>query len=124
MSDILVDNKLIYNLEYYFIRYFFYLVQFTFILFMVGILQEKSVHLLEFNFIVKALLGLFLMYRFNRYRTVKITFTELDRKVIYSSGLYIIVLSFADLLDKYTKIIRSHIIKYTVPVLDYIKKKL
>ena len=124
MSDILVDNKLIYNLEYYFIRYFFYLVQFTFILFMVGILQEKSVHLLEFNFIVKALLGLFLMYRFNRYRTVKITFTELDRKVIYSSGLYIIVLSFADLLDKYTNIIRSHIIKYTVPVLDYIKKKL
>ena len=123
MGDLLVDNKNIYNFELNFMYYFSICTKITMILFFIGFLQEKPVIYLKFNFIIKFLLGLFLIYRFNSYRKNKIVFTELDRKICYSSGIYIIVISLGDYLLSLSYEIRSHIINYTNPFVDYIKNK-
>jgi hypothetical protein len=110
MSDILVDNKNFYNFELKFLTYFSYVTKFTVLLFLIGIFQNKPTILIQFNFVVKVILALFLIYRFNSYRKHKIEFTELDRKVCYSVGIYIILISFLDIINYYTETIRSNFI--------------
>ena len=122
MSDLLVDNKTIYNLEYNFITAFSYITKISLVLFMVGIFQSKPSYLIEINFFIKILIALFLIYRFNSHRTQKIVFTELDRKVVYSAGTYILLISFIDISEKYMEIIRSYITPHTLPVINYFKK--
>jgi hypothetical protein len=120
MSDPLVDNKHMYLLEFYFIHIFSWITKIIFILFFIGFFSNKPATFLEANFVVKVLIGAFLVYRFNSYRNKSITFTELDRKAAYSAGLYIIFLSFADLIDGYTNEIRSFVLPYTKPMIRYI----
>jgi hypothetical protein len=110
MSDILVDNKKFYNFELKFLTYFSYVTKFTVLLFLIGIFQNKPFILIQFNFVVKIILALFLIYRFNSYRKHKIEFTELDRKVCYSAGIYIILISFLDFINFYTEYIRNNFI--------------
>lgn len=122
MPDLLVDNKTIYNLEYNFITAFSYITKISLVLFMVGIFQSKPLYLIEINFFIKVLIALFLIYRFNSHRTQKIVFTELDRKVVYSAGTYILLISFIDISEKYMGIIRSYITPYTLPIINYFKE--
>ena len=118
MNDILIDNKYIYNFELNFIHYFSFLIKICFFLFMIGILGNKPKSLMMMNFFVKLLLGIFLIYRFNKYRSKKITFSELDRKVIYSSGLYIVLLSLSDFTVIFIDSIRKKILPYSTPILE------
>jgi hypothetical protein len=124
MSDILVDNKNFYNFELKFLTYFSFITKFTVVLFLVGIFQNKPYILIQFNFVVKVLLALFLIYRFNSYRKHKIEFTELDRKVCYSAGIYIILISFLDIINYYTETIRNDFIlpftKQFIPYIPYL----
>jgi hypothetical protein len=121
MSDILVDNKNFYNFELKFLTYFSFITKFTVVLFLVGIFQNKPYILIQFNFVVKVLLALFLIYRFNSYRKHKIEFTELDRKVCYSAGIYIILISFLDIINYYTETIRNDfILPFTKQFIPYI----
>jgi len=125
MSDILIDNKNLYNFEVNFIKYFSFITKFTVILFIVGFFQSKPTYIIQINFIVKVILALFLIYRFNSYRKHKIEFTELDRKVCYSAGIYIIVISFVDLINHYTDYIRSNIVlPFTEPIIQRFKNSL
>jgi hypothetical protein len=110
MSDILIDNKKVFNSSILFLHVFGWLTKIILILFLVGFFQEKPELFLEFNFCVKIILALFLIYRFNSYRKHKIKFTELDRKVGYSTGIYILMISFIDYVNFYTDKIRNHII--------------
>lgn len=121
MKDILVDNKFIYNLELKFINFFSIITYLIIFLFLIGFFEEKPREFLVINSIVKILISFFLIYRFNDYRK-HIKFTELDRKVIYSSALYIIIISFADILNKYADIIRTYIYKFTKPIVIKIKE--
>ncbi len=121
MKDILIDNKFIYNIELKFIKFFSIITQIIVFLFIIGFFQEKPKEFLVINSIVKILISFFLIYRFNKYRK-NVKFTELDRKVIYSSALYIIIISFADILNKYIEIIRKYIYKFTKPIVIKIKK--
>jgi hypothetical protein len=121
MKDILVDNKFIYNLELKFIKIFSIITQIIVFLFIIGFFQEKPTEFLVINSFVKILISFFLIYRFNNYRK-NIKFTELDRKVIYSAALYIIIISFADILNKYIEIIRTYIYKFTKPIVTKIKE--
>jgi hypothetical protein len=121
MSDILVDNKNFYNFELKFLTYFSFITKFTVVLFLVGIFQNKPYILIQFNFVVKVLLAFFLIYRFNSYRKHKIEFTELDRKVCYSAGIYIILISFLDIINYYTETIRNNfILPFTKQFIPYI----
>ena len=123
MSDILIDNKNFYNFELKFLNFMTFITKVTFIFFIVGIFQKKLDYVVQLNFVVKVILALFLMYRFNSYRKHKIEFTELDRKICYSAGIYIITISFLDLINKYVDTIRNKfILPITQPIVDYFKK--
>lgn len=124
MPDVLIDNKHIYNFEIHFLYYFSIITKATAILFLIGFFQEKPSIIIQINSVVKFILGLFLIYRFNRYRKHKIEFTELDRKICYSTGLYIVLLSLGEYILQLSYNIRSKIIIYTTPVFDYVKKQL
>ena len=117
-KDLLIDNKHIYNFEYNFLIIFSWLTKITIFLFIFGFIQNKPMWFLEYNFIVKLLLALFLIYRFNSYRKYKIEFTDLDRKVCYSAGKYILILSFIDYINFYTNQIRDYITKFTQPIIE------
>jgi hypothetical protein len=124
MSDPLVDNKTLYFLEINFIKVFSWITKLIFILFIIGFFQSKPTSFLRVNSIIKILLGMFLIYRFNKYRVKNISFTELDQKVAYSAGIYIVLLSFADILDSYVIEIRSYIMPYTNPIIQYFQNLL
>jgi hypothetical protein len=121
MSDIIIDNPTIYNSIFYFMHYFGLLTKMIAILFIIGVYTNKPKSFLFVNFIVKTLLAIYLIYRFNSYRKDKITFTELDRKICYSAGMYIIVFSFVDVIQVYVNELRNIIDPYTVPVIKYIQ---
>jgi len=120
MPDILVDNKTIYNFEIAIVKLFSYTSKVVLILFLVGIFQEKPIYVIEFNYMLKIAIALFLIYRFNSYRKA-VVFTELDRKVTYSAGMYILVISFFDIFAQFTGEIRAKITPYTLPIIGYLK---
>jgi hypothetical protein len=120
MPDFLVDNKNLYNFQYKFLTYFSYLVKISLVLYIIGAFSTKSKIILQINFFVKLFLGLFLVYRFSSRRIHKVQFTDLDRKIAYSAGLYIIVISFSDFLASITETTRTHVIKFLQPTKDMI----
>ena len=120
-KDILIDNKDLYYFETNFLTIFGWLTKLTLVLFLFGFIQDKPHIFMEFNFVVKVCLAIFLIYRFNKYRKYRIEFTELDRKVCYSAGMYILVISFVDYISFFTNTIRSNIIQITSPYIDEIK---
>jgi hypothetical protein len=118
MSDIITDNPIIYNAIYYFIDYFDILTFIIIILFIIGVFTKQPSTFLFVNFFIKILLALYLIYRFNAYRKNKIIFTDLDKKICYSAGVYIIVISFFDIGQAYVNEFRSKIDLYTVPIIN------
>ena len=122
MSDWLVDNPFFYENAYIFITYFGWISKLVWTFFIVGVFTDKPTLYLTVNFFIKVMLSLFLMYRFNSYRIHKIRFTELDRKVCYSAGVYILMISFMDLLQSYVERLRHLVNPYTQPVVNRIKK--
>jgi hypothetical protein len=67
------------------------------------------------------LFSLFLIYRFNSYRKNKIQFTDLDRKICFSAGVYIFTFSFIDVIQTYVERLRKLIDPYTTPILNKLK---
>jgi hypothetical protein len=105
------------GLEERFLNFISIATKIMFFLFIVGILNDKIFFLLEINFIIKIIIASYLVYRFNSYNDDKLKFTEFDRKLVYSSGLYILFLSFTDILVLYTTKIRNIITYYTMPAI-------
>jgi len=122
MSDLLVSNKVFYDFELNFLIVFGWITKITFVLFFIGFINKTPDIFVEFYSIVKIFLGIFLIYRFNSFRNDKVVFTELDRKVCYSAGIFIILISFIDIMNKYIDIIRSKILPYTTPITNYLKQ--
>jgi hypothetical protein len=120
MSDWLVDNPFFYDNATFFIHYFGYISNIVIILFIVGFFSNEPSVFLTINFFIKILFSLFLIYRFNSYRKNKIQFTDLDRKICYSAGVYIFTFSFIDVIQTYVERLRQLIDPYTSPILQYI----
>jgi hypothetical protein len=114
--DVLVDNKHVYNFEYNVLVFFSIATKLVLIFFIIGLFQEHPHNFIEILMVIKVLLGIFLVYRFNRWRQHKITFTELDRRVAFSAGQYIILLAILDYVVKYVDEIRNFISPYTRPI--------
>jgi hypothetical protein len=112
MSDFIVDNKTFYKIQYNFLVFFSFILKITVFLYITGFLNIKPPYLLQINFVLKITVALFLMYRFNSFRIYQIRLTELDRKIANSAGLYILVVSFADIINQYTEELRSFFLKY------------
>jgi hypothetical protein len=62
------------------------------------------------------------VYRFNKWRQHKVTFTELDRRVANSAGQYIILLAILDYVEAYIEDIRTVVTPYTLPFVAKIKE--
>jgi hypothetical protein len=123
MGDILVDNKKIYDFELNFITFLNLINLISITLFIIGFFQVQPELILKFNIFFKAVLALFLIYRFNGYRKQNIRFTELDRKICFSTGVFIILISFIDIITYNIEFIRNnYILPYTEPIVSYFKK--
>ena len=120
MSDFLINNKFIYNLELNIVNTFSWITKIIIFLYIIGFFKEKPLQFETINFTFKVIIALFLIYRFNSYRKKTIHFTELDRKIAYSSGIYILLISFVDIFDSYTQKFRSIIVPYTKPIINEI----
>lgn len=116
-KDFLVDNETLYTLEYGFVKYFGYIVLLAHIFYIIGISNSTPGIVLQISFYLKILVGLFLIYRFNSWRSDTIRFTELDRKLCNSAGVFIIALSFSDFIVYYLEKIRSVISPITMPII-------
>ena len=123
MSDVLVDNKKLYEFELKFITFLSIINLISITLFIIGFFQVQPNLILKFNIFFKIILALFLIYRFNDYRKQPIRFTELDRKICFSTGVFIIIISFIDIITYNIDFIReNYILPYTEPVINYSKK--
>ena len=87
------------------------------ILFVIGYIKSPPEIFISLTFVLKVLLSLFLIYRFNSYRETKVKFTELDRKIVYSCALFILLTSFTEYVTYFTEKIREHVMPYTKPLL-------
>jgi hypothetical protein len=114
MSDRLADSSFFYNNALGFIHYFGWISIFVVILFIAGVLTDEPSSFLAVNFIVKVCMALYLIYRFNDYRKDKVVFTDLDRKICYSVGVYIVIFSFFDVIQLYVERLRELVNPYTV----------
>jgi hypothetical protein len=119
-----IDDKHIQQTEKQFLHYFSILMKMVTILFLFGLIGGKPNFLMEFNFVLKIIIAAYLIYRFNDYRQEKVKFTELDRNLVYSSSIYIILLSFADILFAYIHQIHDFFTPYTQPIIQAIKNKI
>ena len=102
MSDFLIENKMFYKLAYNFVIFVNLVIVILVILFLAGTIVKTPFIFIEMNFFVKLLFALFLVYRFNPFRKDKIEFTDLDKNICFSIGVYIIVLSFLTLLARHS----------------------
>ena len=119
-QDILVDNKYIYDIQYIGLETFSYISKIVFVLFIFGFFADKPAFFLHISFIIKIIVSLFLIYRFNSYRKYKITFTELDRKAIFSIATYILIFSFLDVIQFYIEKIKIIINPFTSSITNKI----
>ena len=90
-----------------------------FILLIIGYFKTPPAFFVTFTFFVKVFIALFLIYRFNSYRT-KITFTELDRKIAFSAGCFILLFSFTDYVAVFTNELKSFVSKIELKLLGSI----
>lgn len=122
MGDVLIDNKKLYDFELKFITFLSIINFISITLFIVGFFKVQPALILKFNIFFKIILALFLIYRFNDYRKQPIRFTELDRKICFSTGVFIIIISFIDIITYNIEFIRNnYILPYTEPLLNYFK---
>lgn len=122
MGDILIDNKKLYNFELKFLTGLRIINYLCIVLFIIGFFQAQPVLILKFNIFFKIILALFLIYRFNGYRKQPIHFTELDRKICFSTGIFIIIILFTDIITYNIEYIRNnYILPYTEPIITYFK---
>ena len=102
---------MIIDAQHFIIDWMGYITFIIFILLFLGILQKEPTYFIEASFILKVFISLYLVIRFNDFRK-NIKFTELDRKVCFMAGIYLILFSFADLVQDYSLKIKTFIKPY------------
>jgi len=90
--------------QHFIIDWMGYILFFIFLLLFLGFLQKEPTYFIEATFIFKVFISFYLIYRFNDFRK-NIKFTELDRKVCFLAGVYLLLFAIGDLIQDYlTKI--------------------
>lgn len=110
MPDFIVDNKLLYNVQYNSLRVVSLIVYLSAFLYLTGFIN--SMKFIKLNYFVKILIAIFLIYRFNGNRKSRISITDLDRKICFSAGIYILAISFQEYILTFSNNIRSFSEKY------------
>jgi hypothetical protein len=77
-------------------------------IFMYGLVFNEPILFIQLNFLIKVIIGIYLIYKYNDFRSHKtIQFTVLDKKICYSAGIYLLIFSFADVINSYFNKIRE-----------------
>lgn len=84
------------------------------LIFVYGIIYKDATLFMQMNFIIKVIISLYLIYKFNDFRITPEKFTTLDKKICFSAGLYIFIFSFADVVDGYFKQINEIITNFMI----------
>jgi len=104
------------DVKHFIIDWMIYITFIIFILLFLGIIQKEPTYVSQVIFVFKVFISLYLMYRFNDFRK-NVKFTELDRKVSFLAGTYLLLFSFADLIHAYSLKIKE----FLKPHLPWIK---
>lgn len=99
------------DVRHFIIDWMIYITFIIFILLFLGIIQKEPTYVSQIIFVFKVFISVYLMYRFNDFRK-NVKFTELDRKVCFLAGSYLLLFSFADLINDYSKKIKAFLKQY------------
>jgi len=88
------------------LRLFGYVYAIFMLLFLVGFFQATPPAFNTITFVLKVVVALFLLYRFNPYFNRQTTFTRLDRELIVFSAFFILISSFTDFINDFFHTIR------------------
>jgi len=84
-------QKNLYKIQNFWFNIFIVVTYLLYILFAVGIFKSAPQYLESLDYYVKIYISLFLLWRFNPFRTIH--FTELDRKIAFSAGIFLFTTS-------------------------------
>jgi hypothetical protein len=84
----MVFNKLIHNLQSNFFTIIIYLTWTLYVAIALGLSASAPEYLDDLQYYFKIYICLFLIYRFNPFRSVK--FTKLDSRIAFSAGLFLL----------------------------------
>jgi hypothetical protein len=90
----------LYSIETFIVDWMGIFIFVVFALLFVGLIQKEPFYFIEFVFLFKLFISIFLIYRFNDFRQ-NIKFTNLDRKLCFLAGINLLLISFADLIQDY-----------------------
>ena len=90
----------------------FYFSYFLYFLFVIGFANNAPEYLIPLNYYVQIYVSLFLLIRFNPFSNFK--FTELDKKIAFTGGLFIIS----------TTILNKSVLDYVTEVKNLIQGKI
>uniref|UniRef100_A0A6C0B111 Uncharacterized protein n=1 Tax=viral metagenome TaxID=1070528 RepID=A0A6C0B111_9ZZZZ len=77
----------IHQLQDFVFNLFIFLNYFLYGLFSIGLAANAPQYLDSLDYYVKIYISIFLLWRFNPFRSIQ--FTNLDRKIVFSSGLFL-----------------------------------
>lgn len=80
------------------------LVNVFFLLYFLGFLKNRYALVETISFYLKMFIGIFLVLKFNPYYTIPSygnKFTNLDKKIVFSAGAYILVINLITLYNEY-----------------------
>lgn len=96
-------HKALYSVQSHALTLFVILTYVSYIGIAIGIQILSPENIDTLDYYAKVYVCLFLLYRFNPFRTIE--FNELDRKIAFSAGVFLLATTFInDVIQKYTKI--------------------
>ena len=90
---------------------FIFMNYFLYAIFSVGLAANAPQYLNILDYYIKIYISLFLLWRFNPFRTI--VFTNLDRKIVFSAGLFLFSTTVINqLLMSYIEVIEQYFHEY------------
>lgn len=107
MGEFFIEQKFFNNVGLHSVFIINIITLAVFFLFFFDVIDKKKHDVyLHFALLSKALFAVFLLYRFYPYDSAKITFTELDRQICFSSGIFILMITVTDYVAAYIDMIK------------------
>jgi hypothetical protein len=102
-------QKNLYKVQDFWFNVFIVATYLLYILFAIGIFKSAPQYLEKLDYYVKIYISVFLLWRFNPFRTIH--FTELDRKIAFSAGIFLFTTSAVNqILTTYLMDVKNNII--------------
>jgi hypothetical protein len=74
-------------------------------LFIIGFIKSPPAVFLTFSFLIKIMIAIFLLYKFGYKKNN--TFSELDRRIIILISMFMLIISFTDIINQFINEIRT-----------------